>query len=304
MNIIAHMLSDKGIVISNELEFPSTNLPWLNKNLANIKFVKAKDGNKILIKDISNMLDKYSNNDNYNKRANTIVTSHVQFSTGFTQDLEELGKLTRQKGMYFVVNSTQSLGAMYFNVKDFNVDFMASNGHKWMMSSFGIGALYIRRKYLKDQEDFKPAFFSQSGQKKRENFDNNTRLSISNTGTRFEVGTPHFQNIIALNTAIKYISKIGIKQIERRILSLTDYLIDKLQDMSLEILSPIEEKKYRSGIIVFKPKKKKPIQIVMELEKKNKIIVSARGKGIRVSPHFYNNEEDTDKLIQGLKRVL
>jgi selenocysteine lyase/cysteine desulfurase len=108
MNIIAHMLSDKGIVISNELEFPSTNLPWLNKNLANIKFVKAKDGNKILIKDISNMLDKYSNNDNYNKRANTIVTSHVQFSTGFTQDLEELGKLTRQKGMYFVVNSTQS----------------------------------------------------------------------------------------------------------------------------------------------------------------------------------------------------
>jgi selenocysteine lyase/cysteine desulfurase len=74
--------------------------------------------------------------------------------------------------------------------------------------------------------------------------------------------------------------------------------------MSLEILSPIEEKKYRSGIIVFKPKKKKPIQIVMELEKKNKIIVSARGKGIRVSPHFYNNEEDTDKLIQGLKRVL
>jgi cysteine desulfurase/selenocysteine lyase len=304
MNIIAHMLSDKGIVISNELEFPSTNLPWLNKNLANIKFVKAKDGNKILIKDITNMLDKYSNNDNYNERANTIVTSHVQFSTGFTQDLEELGKLTRQKGMYFVVNSTQSLGALYFNVKDFNVDFMASNGHKWMLSSFGIGALYIRRKYLKDQEYFKPAFFSQSGQKKRENFDNNTRLSISNTGTRFELGTTHFKNIIALNTAIKYISKIGIKQIERRILSLTDYLIDKLQDMNLEILSPIEEKKYRSGIIVFKPKKKKPIQIVMELEKKNKIIVSARGKGIRVSPHFYNNEEDTDKLIQGLKRVL
>jgi selenocysteine lyase/cysteine desulfurase len=52
MNIIAHMLSDKGIVISNESEFPSSNLPWLNKNADNIKFVKATDGNKILINDI------------------------------------------------------------------------------------------------------------------------------------------------------------------------------------------------------------------------------------------------------------
>jgi selenocysteine lyase/cysteine desulfurase len=85
MNIIAHMISDKGIVISNELEFPSSNLPWVNK----------------------------------------VVTSHVQFSTGFRQDLEELGKLTKEKGLYFVVNPTQSLGALHFNVKDFGIDFMA-----------------------------------------------------------------------------------------------------------------------------------------------------------------------------------
>ena len=50
--------------------------------------------------------------------------------------------------------------------------------------------------------------------------------------------------------------------------------------MNLQILSPIEEKKYRSGIILFKPRKKKSTDIVMELEKKNRIIVSARGKGI------------------------
>jgi selenocysteine lyase/cysteine desulfurase len=74
--------------------------------------------------------------------------------------------------------------------------------------------------------------------------------------------------------------------------------------MNLQILSPIEEKKYRSGIILFKPGKKRLIQVVKELEKRNKIIVSARGKGIRVSTHFYNNEEDVDKLIVGLKTIL
>ncbi|HET7344274.1 MAG TPA: aminotransferase class V-fold PLP-dependent enzyme, partial [Nitrososphaeraceae archaeon] len=118
---------------------------------------------------------------------------------------------------------------------------------------------------------------------------------------RFELGTPHFPNIIALNAAIKYISKIGINQIERRILNITDYLIDKLQNLNLEILSPIEEKRYRSGIIVFKPKGRKPVDVVMELEKKKKIIVSARGNGIRISPHFYNNEDDIDKLVTALK---
>jgi cysteine desulfurase/selenocysteine lyase len=55
MNIIAHMLADKGIVISNELEFPSSNLPWLNKDKDNVKFVKAKDGNMVQIKDIGKL---------------------------------------------------------------------------------------------------------------------------------------------------------------------------------------------------------------------------------------------------------
>jgi cysteine desulfurase / selenocysteine lyase len=217
--------------------------------------------------------------------------------------LEGLHKLTKRNGLYFVVNSTQSLGALYFNVKDFGVDFMVSNGHKWMLSSFGIGILYIKKKYLRDPENFKPPFFSQSGQKRRENFNNNMKLDISGTAARFEIGAPHFANIIALNTAIKYISRIGINQIERRILSITDYLIDKLQNLDLEILSPIEDKKYRSGIVIFKSnKRKKLIDIVTELQERERIIVSARGKGIRVSPHFYNNEEDIDRLVAALKR--
>jgi cysteine desulfurase / selenocysteine lyase len=164
-------------------------LPWL-KNTDNIKFVKARDNNKILLEDIGKMVEQN------NKRAKTVVTSHVQYSTGFRQDLEELGKITTQKGLYFVINPTQSLGALYFNVKDFGIDFMASNGHKWMLSSFGIGAIYIKKKYLRDAENFRPPFFSQSGQNRRENFDNNMKMNMSNSATRFELGTPHFPNIV------------------------------------------------------------------------------------------------------------
>jgi cysteine desulfurase/selenocysteine lyase len=209
MNIIAHLLSDKGVVVSNELEFPSSNLPWLNNNQDNIRFVKAKDGNTILIEDIVKAVDQSS-------KTKTVVTSHVQYSTGFRQDLKELGRLTKERGLYFVVNPTQSIGALHFDVKDFGIDFMASNGHKWMLSSFGIGAIYLRRKYIRDLKDFKPTFFSQFGQKRRANFDNNMKIDMSNTATKFELATPHFPNIFALNAAIRYISKIGIYQAVRQ----------------------------------------------------------------------------------------
>jgi selenocysteine lyase/cysteine desulfurase len=223
----------------------------------------------------------------------------VQYSTGFRQDLAELSELTRKHGLYLVVNPTQSLGAVRFDVKDFGVDFMASNGHKWILSSFGVGTIFIKRDYLEDVAEFHPPFYSQLGQKQRDVYENN-KIDMSTTASRFELGSPHFSNIISLKAAIEYLSKIGITNIERRILSLTSYLVEKLHDLNLDIISPLEEEKSRSGIIVFKIPD--ALEIVRKLEEK-RIFVSARGGGIRVSPHFYNNEEDIDILIRALRAL-
>lgn len=289
MNIIAHMLSSKGSVISNELEFPSSTLPWLNRG-ADMIFVRAKKG-KILKEDIANSI---------NQKTKTVVVSHVQYSTGWRQDLAELGELTSKKALYLVVNPTQSLGAFYFNVRHFNIDFMASNGHKWILSSFGIGAIYLKKEYLEDFERFKPPFYSQLGQKQTEMFDNK-KIDMSNTASRFELGSPHFSNILCLKSAIEYITRIGIEQIEKRILYLTGYLVQKLKEFKVEIISPLEEEKGRSGIIVFKERNAQ--EIVRKLERR-RIMVSARGDGIRVSPHFYNNENDIDRLASELKFLI
>lgn len=284
MNIIAHMLTPKGQVLSNNLEFPSSNLPWLN-SAADFELIKARGG-KILTEDIIAKI---------NDKTKTILTSHVQYSTGYRQNLTQLSKVTKNRGLYLVVNATQSLGALKFNVKDFDIDFMASDGHKWIMSSYGIGVLFVRKKHLQNTE-FKPPFFSQLGQVDINRFEN-AKIDVSGTASRFELGSPHFPNIFCLNAALRYITSIGINNIESRILKLTDYLIQRLEKLKVPILSPLE-KKHRSGIVVFKVKSSG--QVVKNLEKE-KIIVSARGGGIRVSPHFYNNENDIDKLISTLK---
>jgi len=91
--------------------------------------------------------------------------------------------------------------------------------------------------------------------------------------------------------------KIGIENIERRILKLTDRLIEAVKDLGLRLQTP-EEPPYRSGIVNFKIYK--PQKVVEKLNSKG-IIVSARDHGIRVSPHFYNTEEEIDKLIREIK---
>jgi cysteine desulfurase / selenocysteine lyase len=289
MNIIAHMLSSKGRVVSNELEFPSSLLPWYNKK-ADIYLVKEKGG-KILTDDIAKAV---------NEKTRTVVVSHVQYATGFRQDLVELAELTKKKRLYLVVNATQSLGALNFDVGKFAIDFMSCNGHKWILSSFGIGAIYLKKEYLESLTEFQPPFFSQFGQKQREIFENR-KLDISYTASRFELGSPHFSNILSLKAGLKYISRIGIAKVEKRILSLTKYVIKELQKLKLVIISPIEEEKNRSGIVVFKVTHAN--ELVKKLEKEH-IIVSARGGGIRISPHFYNNEQDIDKLISKLRSLI
>ena len=69
---------------------------------------------------------------------------------------------------------------------------------------------YLHEKEIfKRVENFKPPFFSQFGQKRRENFDNNMKINMSNSATRFELGTPHFPNIVALNAHFDTYPKLG-----------------------------------------------------------------------------------------------
>jgi selenocysteine lyase/cysteine desulfurase len=256
---------------------------------ADISFVRSQNG-RVSIGQIRRKVKT---------KTKTILTSHVQYSTGFKQDLIDLGRLAREKGLYLVVNGTQSIGALRFDVKRFNVDFMASDGHKWMLSSYGVGVLYIRSEYLQNSAGFKPPFYSYLGQKNKNIF-NNQLLDISKTASRFELGSPHFPNIFALNAAIKYILNIGMISIEKRIQTLVQYLIEKLREINLSILSPVEVK-HRSGIVIFKSSN---AEHLVSMLKKDGIIVSARGGGVRISPHFYNNEEDIDKLVLSLKHLI
>ena len=177
-----------------------------------------------------------------------------------------------------MVNATQSIGALNFDVGKFGVDFTVANGHKWMLSSFGIGTLYIQSKLLDDESGLNPPYFSQFGQEDREHFDN-MKIRMSKNASKFELSTPHFPNIIALKAAIAYISKINILRIEERIRYLTQYLIDRLAELKIQVLSPLSNI-HRSAIIVFKSRSPEHLVALSRKKANNSVCAGWRYQGI------------------------
>ena len=281
MNLIAELLSNQGAVLTNTSEFPSTTLPWIWRN-ANISFQREESGS-VPLETLKRHL---------RPSIKTIVSSFVQYATGFRQDLESLGQL--KKDRYLVVNATQGFGAFPIDVKKWNADFLCTNSYKWLMAGYGGGVLFIRKPLL---QKFKAHSLGWRSMNDPERMDNH-RIDIRPDAARYEYGCPSFPTIVAVGYAVEYLAGIGMKRVSKRILDLTDALITGLQALNCEIITPLEAK-HRSGIVVFKAKTAENLRRFMF---RHRIFVSARGQGIRVAPHCYNSFEEIDGFLKCLKQ--
>lgn len=285
MNLVAQMNKEKGTVLTMQDEFPSSTFPWLNQGVK-IKMIEPENGFEYPIDKIEA---------NLTPDVKIVMTSYVQYCTGFRQELEALGKLCRERDLIFVVNATQAIPIFPVDVKKYNIDFLVFTGLKWATAGYGIGGLYINNKWL---EKGNLPFAGWLSTEEPEAMDN-LNLKVEKRASVVESGCPHFAPVFALNGALSLFNKIGKENVTNRILYLNKYLHQKLNLLDVEIASPKEEKTM-SGITIIKTGNAK--EIVAKLKEK-KIIVSARGEGIRVSVNIFNNEEDINTLIEELKKL-
>jgi selenocysteine lyase/cysteine desulfurase len=168
-------------------------------------------------------------------------------------------------------------------------------GYKWLLSPPGAAYLYVKDELI---GKFEPSFVGwasvDQGMYETADFYDIWNLNLSKTASRFEVGSPSTMSFVGAAEAMKMLLGVGTDNVKTRITKLTDHVIDSAKDLGLELQTP-EEKSCRSGIVNFRISK--PLKFVERLGRK-KIIVSARAQGIRVSPHYYNTEEEIDKLME------
>jgi selenocysteine lyase/cysteine desulfurase len=283
MSVIVDTLQGRGEVISCELEFPVTTIPWMHRRIP-VHLIKTHDG-VLHIEDIHRMV---------NWKTGIISLSHVQFSNGFRMDLEELGR--NKKDNLLVINASQSAGVFDIDVKKMGIDALCATGHKWMLSGYGSGFVYLSRELMAETMPRSIGWLSVNDPYAMRNDEIHLRHDVA---ARAELGCPHFAGMFALGAAVDQFFEIGMAEIQQRALSLNGELTDRLRDGGWNLLSPLAEEKYRSAETLIAAEN--PAAIVAQLASQN-VVVTEKPQGIRVATNFFNNKDDLEKLIAALGR--
>src|SRR5215831_13116000 len=127
-------------VVTASEEYPSNIYPWMNlaSRGVEVRFVPSR-GPRILVDDVRERVDG---------RTRIVSLSFVEFSSGFRNDLDAVGSLCRERGVHFFVDAIQGLGALPLDVQRTPVDFLAADGHKWLLGPGGAGVFFVRRELI------------------------------------------------------------------------------------------------------------------------------------------------------------
>lgn len=284
MNVIVDALEDRGEVISSELEFPVTTLPWMHRRIP-VHLLPATDG-EVRIEDIrSAMTDK----------TGIIALSHVQFSNGFRIAPEELGEMKGKHAL--VINASQSAGAFEIDVKRMKIDALCATGHKWMLAGYGSGFVYLSRELLERSLPRSIGWLSVEHPFEMRNDEFRPRHDAA---ARVELGCPHFAGIFSLGASVDLMNECGTANIQARVLELNRRLTSRLAERGWEVLSPIRNDSVRSGETLVEVEQ--PGEVVRHLFRRG-VVVTEKPQGIRVATHFFNDEDDIERLIAGMNET-
>jgi len=282
MNLIVDALEKHGEVISSDLEFPVTTIPWMHRRVP-VHFVKSVGG-VVRAEDVHAAM---------NTRTGIISMSYVQFSNGFRSDLEELASIKGNHAL--VVNASQAAGVFEIDVKRMKIDALCATGHKWMRSGYGSGFVYISKELQAASRQRSIGWLSVKDPYGMRNDEIHLRHDVA---SRAEIGCPHFAGVFALGASIELMQSIGIASIQQRVLELNRKLTAQLEECGWKVLSPLSEEQFRSAETLVAADN--PAQVVNGLAS-NKILVTEKPQGFRVSTDLFNDEDDVERLIAGLR---
>ncbi len=276
-------------IILNDIEFPANVYPYLNLQQygVEIDFLKSREGIVSADDIISNV----------KPGTRLISISQVQFLTGYRIDLQKLGSFCRSNDIILAVDAIQGLGAFPIDVEREQVDFISSGTQKWMLGLQGMAFIYISKALIEKLKPKYVGWLSVEHAWDLLNFD----LVLRNNAERYQTGTVNTIGIYAVNAALKLFFDFGITEISKRVTAHSVKLIKMLCEIGIDPFLQNCTPSNLSGIVSFKIN---DAQKVFDKLSDNMITVALREGIIRLSPHFYNDDEDIDKVISALKSAL
>ncbi|MDH5392250.1 MAG: aminotransferase class V-fold PLP-dependent enzyme [Gammaproteobacteria bacterium] len=271
-------------VVTAAEEFPSNRLLWqslqqFGVDVRLVDYLPEDDAEQCII-------------DACDDTTRLISISAVQYASGRRIDLVKIGEFCDQQNILFCVDAIQQLGALCFDVNEVKADFVAADGHKWLLGAEGLALFYCRKKHLQSLK------LSQYGWHMVENMHDfaASDWTPARSARRFECGSPNMLGIMALEASLKLIHSVGMENIEDKVLDNTRFLYQQFSSMAnIELLSSAQAKQ-QSGIIVVRHKHKSNDELY-EYLKQHHVLCAPRGGGIRFSPHYYTPRHKLEQLV-------
>jgi kynureninase len=276
-------------IVYSELNFPSVMYVYeahARSGKLRIETVKSDDG-------ITVSLDRFL--ETIDEETLLVPFSHVLFKSGFLQNAKAITERAHEVGARVVLDCYQSAGTVPFSVKDLNVDFATGGSVKWLCGGPGAGYLYVRPD-LHDQLEPKTTGWMAHEQP----FSFDTELRYATGIRRFLHGSPAIPALYAAHSGYHIINKVGVENIRQKSVRQTTRLIQLAEEAGFEVTSPKNAGDRGGTITVGHPD---AAAITNELIKREIIVDYRPGAGVRISPHFYNTDEELEVVINEMKKL-
>jgi len=225
-------------------------------------------------------------------RTRVVAISTVNYSTGFRAPLEEIAAFLRPRVVLLYVDGTQSVGALQFDVSSIRPDMLAVDGYKWLLAPNGAGFCYVSPELRRRLEPSVIGWRSHKDWRRPERLHHGEPV-FADSAEKYEGGMLAFAPLYAMGASIDRMLELGPERIERRVMDLAGQTAEALRAAGGELL-------HRDSPIVTARFERDAEEMVAAL-KERRILVAARRGNLRVSPHFYNNEEDIKLLAEALR---
>ncbi len=297
-NVVNNIPVGKGEnIVLTDGQFPSNVYPWKNhcdKHGADLILVAAPDTEEQRGKKWNEEILKA-----ITQKTKAVSLGHVHWADGTLFDLKAIRKKCDEVGAALIIDGTQSIGALPFDIQEIKPDALIVAGYKWLLGPYTSGLAYYGPRF--DQGD--PIEQNWINRLHSDDFANLVNYQDEYMEGALRYGMGQQSNFIAnpmLIASIKEIRKWGVDNIQQYCQDLIQSPLQEVKQLGLYV----EESSARGAHLFGIKFPKEKMETLSTALKVNRVSVSIRGEFIRVSPHVYNDERDMKKLIQALKAAL
>ena len=286
-------LTKRPKVVLTDMDFPTNHYVWRASEKAGavLDVVRSPDGVTMPAEEVVRRIDD---------RTAVVNLNRVLFESSWIMDVPAIVEAAHAHGALVVVDDFHGSGVLPIDVHELGVDVLLTGALKWLCGGQGIAFLYCREDLIQTMEPLVVGWF---GTKDFFEFDR-ASLRLRDDARRFEAGTFALPQAWTAAAALEMILEVGVDEIRSRSAELTEGVVERADEAGLEIASP-RDRSRRGGLVRVRVgggtgEAKRILHALFERD----VVLDKRGESLRISPHFFNDENDLDRCFAALREVL